>query len=272
MESKLLEMEGRQHLIISPHPNDTEDFFDNHLSKLISLFQRKTCSFYNISVEHPDTNKHLDIVYFTNNRPENFNRPIKKLIENFLDTHENTIESRFTQWKPIKKTLEDIKYVIGYNYKEEGQKYGNIDKEFQEECKIYYEENIKEKYVKKQIFQVYAVTSKTLLTNLLEYKHKHPEIAIEHLYHHMVEYGNYSFLAVSEKVQKKALIELKIRLKKTLKDHEKQNFEFMNGLENHLSGLDGYEFKHSIYNIMTSEDLKNNPEKQLSYLRKFLQI
>ena len=115
MESKLIEMEGRQHLVISPHPNDAGDFFDNQLSKLISLFQRKTCSYYNISVEHPDTNKHLDIVYFVQKKPENFNRSIKKLLYQFLDIHENTEEKRFINWTPIKKTgpiLPDT-YIFG---------------------------------------------------------------------------------------------------------------------------------------------------------------
>ena len=87
----------------------------------------------------------------------------------------------------------------------------------------------------------------------------------------MIEFGNYSFLAVSDKVQKKALIELKIRNKKTLHSQEKRNFEYLNGLESNPEGLTYWETLSSIRNRLEKDQLKT-PEQTLMSLWTFLGV
>lgn len=235
MESELIELKGNA-LVISPHPNDTGDF-KARLPQLISLFQRKACKYYSISVEHPDTNWHLDIVYFINNERKNFDRGIKKLLDDFESSHENTktiktskgSDRGFQSFQNIKNSIDDIKYRVGYNVKEDPDEYWrNIPDEFLDVCIRHYMLKSPEK--KALNFPVIAPKASSLLEHMLQYKHNNPGVAYEELWLHMVKYGNYSFLNISEKVHKKALLELKLR----------------NGLEYNVTEEDDYQTLYGV--------------------------
>lgn len=239
MESELLELKGNA-LVISPHPNDAGDF-KARLPQLISLFQRKACRYYSISVEHPDTNWHLDIVYFIDNERKNFDRSIKKLLDDFETSHENTktiktsrgSDRGFQSFQNIKNSVDDIKYRVGYNVKEEPDEYWrNIPEEFLDVCIRHYMLKMPEK--KALNFPVIAPKASSLLEHVLQYKHSHPELEYHELYRHMIVYGNYSFGTVSEKVQKKILIECKLRNQVKLYQCEEHCFQYMNGLDNNM--------------------------------------
>lgn len=280
MEGKLLELDGRR-LVISPHKNDSCDFFKSSFNKILNyLTTNKSIEYYNISIEHPDTNKHMDITFFIakGSRVDNTQRSINKILDKFEEEHVNTkthetktTTKGFRQWQVIKKEIRDIKKAIGYGMKEDPvENWNNFPAEFLIECKEYYFANTEKK--KEEEFPVIAPRAGDLLSCLLSYKHKHSNVPIEMLYKHMVEYGNYSFLNLSDKVQKKALIELKIRLQKNLHEYEKRDFNYLNGLETNLTGMSGYETIYSIRTILENETLSKQPEKQLMELKKFLSI
>ena len=258
MESELIELKGNA-LVISPHRNDVCDF-KARLPQLISFFQKQTCKYYNISVEHPDTNWHLDIVYFITAERKNFDRNIKKLLTDFEKTHENskTFKSSkgpdkgFQNFQNIKNSVNDILYRIGYNVKENPEtSYGNIPEEFLERCKKHYHQ---ESPVKTALnFPVVAPKASSLLEHLLQYKHSNPEVEYHDLYRHMIVNGHYSFLNVSDKVQKKALIELKLRNGVKLYQCEEHAFQYMNGLDNNMQFEGECENKlKRIYEVLTS--------------------
>lgn len=230
MESNLMSLKGNA-LVIAPHPNDAGDF-KARLPQIISLFQRKNCRYYSISVEHPDSNWHLDIVYFIDNERKNFDRSIKKLLDDFETNHENTktiktsrgSDRGFQSFQNIKNSSDDIKYRIGYNVKEEPEEYWrNIPEEFLDVCLRHYQLKMPEK--KALNFPVIAPKSSSLLEHMLQYKHSNPEVSYDDLWYHMIKYGNYSFLNISDKVHKKAIIELKIRLGCSLNVEEEDAFD-----------------------------------------------
>jgi len=230
MESNLMSLKGNA-VVLSPHPNDAQDF-KAMLPTIISLFQRKQCKYYSISVEHPDTNWHLDIVYFIDNERKNFDRQLKKLCDDFEETHENTktiktsrgSDRGFQSYQNIKNSFDDIKYRVGYNVKEDPDEYWrNIPDEFLDVCLRHYMLKSPEK--KALNFPVIAPKNSSLLEHLLQYKHSHPEIAYDDLWYHMIKHGNYSFLNISDKVHKKALLELKIRNGLDLSVVDEDNFD-----------------------------------------------
>lgn len=211
-------------IVLTPHIQDLE-LFEKIIAKLINLLQRS--NFYSITIEHEETNRHLDAIIFLpeSKRFNNFMQPIYELLHNTFD-NSNTIFERLIGGSHKSKKVQqtDIMYRLGYNLKEiptetlSGQTqyknetftdsiprhWTNISLEKQLEAKEFYE--AEKKFIKKTTNQIISINSRNATFHLKKY-YEENEVKTNDLQVRMIADG-YSFVGLTKPALRRAYLEL----------------------------------------------------------------
>lgn len=204
------------HIVLTPHPQDLQ-LFEENLSKIVHLIQR--ANYYSITIEHEETNRHLDAVIFIpeNKRFNNFINPLYELLHKVFDNSNTQFERLIGGSKRTKKIKkEDIIYVLGYNLKEvvlldgvlvDCRNWNNLETEKIKEAKEFYE---KEKTFRKTSEnQIISLNRNNVLFHLIQYFKKNPETKFEDLQIKMISDG-YSFVGLTKPSLRRSYLEFLI--------------------------------------------------------------
>lgn len=213
-------------VVLTPHIQDLE-LFEKIIAKLIHLLQRS--NYYSITIEHEETNRHLDAIIFLEEKKRfnNFMQPIYQLLHETFD-NSNTIFERLIGGTHKNKKVQqtDIMYRLGYNLKEiptqlllgetylpQGEQHksdsiprhwSNICIEKQLEAKEFYEKD--SKFKKKTSNQIISLNPRNITFHLKKY-YEENNCETSNLQVRMISDG-YSFVGLTKPALRRAYLEM----------------------------------------------------------------
>lgn len=229
-------------LVLTPSTNDLNKFEDN-LPRIIQSLKSSSV-YYTLSVEHEDSNRHLDCVLFcTQNRWDNISRKCYKILHEVFDNTNTNWEILIGGSASKNKIIKDshnIKKRLGYNIKECPERhYSNIDADFHQECLQYYLKN-KEDPVKKNRRDIFHLNKNNMLCEILNFMELNPEIKETEIQVEMIKKG-YSFLGLSNAIRRDAIVEANIMLQN--KDSQFHNPQEVNDKMNYSTEFLALEYR-----------------------------
>lgn len=227
------------HLVLCPSTMDLNKW-EEHIPTIINWIQSKKTIYYSISIEHEDTNRHMDIIIFSksdinknllNNKGKQINlRGIEEqyVTNNLPNTQFIRKDQKACYWNYHNYTkdgkyTDPCKYLIGYNFKEKPKRnWNNLQLSTKDiaDALIYYEENKTEKY--KQIEDITVLNTKNATWQLLKYIEENKEKYKEDISELQVDTmkDRYCWIGLSRSVISKLFLQLKVMLN-TADEHDK---------------------------------------------------
>ncbi len=217
-------MKFMKHVVLAPaFPCNTVVFVEEWVDKYADWFRNNT-AYCSVFLENTESNAHLDICLWMEKRFDNPERSLKNLNAKFCAQNIATQPNLFYRKMPCNE--DDILYVTGYNHKDNRCVYSNLPGEFVSRAKEYYAENEKLKRVRK--FQnTNPLNVKNIVCYLLE---RSEDLSVKcpmTLTNRMLHEG-FSFVALSKKNMRKAVLEFKFR-KKIITQFETEEMNMENG-------------------------------------------
>lgn len=221
-----------KHLTWCPcYPSNTQDFKDVWVSKYLDWIRNNT-KYYSFYLEHPNTNAHVHALVWwpKETRWDNWCRGLCKINKNFVDMHPATKEKGLGKYflgsHEVPEKRDDVLKLIGYNVKEERGCH-NLPPDLVQEGVEYYD-SIKGTERMSRLLNINPLNVKNVVCYLVEQCNA-TAITDPSLLLRKMRENSFSFVALSQKVMRKAILELKEKIG-TIKKWESEEMDISNGV------------------------------------------